>query len=56
MKQNLTPINSKGQRHGYHAMYSPTPYKLMVRGHRKNNDWIKYVEWHDFKLIRFHIR
>jgi hypothetical protein len=56
MKKSTYNYNDKGQKHGYQEWYSPTSYKLMVRGHRKNNDWVKYVEWHNYKITIYYIK
>ena len=49
-KEDIEPINSKGQTHGYHEYYDQDG-KMWVRASYKNGKLIGYREIHDDIII-----
>jgi len=54
---DIEPINSKGQHHGYQQWYyRENKLKLYLRGNYKNDEEIGYEEWFGGRKINFYIR
>jgi antitoxin component YwqK of YwqJK toxin-antitoxin module len=49
-KKDIEPINSKGQKHGYHEYYEQDD-KIWLRATYKNGKLIGYREVHDDIII-----
>jgi hypothetical protein len=54
MKENISNVNSKGQRHGYLHYYVKNI--LALRCTYKNGNPIGYEEWHNVNQTRYYIR
>lgn len=52
--KEIAQLNTKGEFNGYQEWYNHG--KMWYRGQYKNGDKIGYLEYHLYKITRFHIR
>ena len=52
--KNIEPINSKGQKHGYHESY--VSYGINGRMNYKNDNLVGYIEFHGLEFTIYCIK